>query len=131
MKKDVMYYICSPLSAPTRDDIRKNMMKARHYMELVSRQLGYRAVAPHAYLPELLDDRNPCERELGLQFGISLLGLCDGMIVCGEYISNGMRAEIRMAEEKHLPVYFLLELQEGFYFTGYRKGEGKNEMQIL
>lgn len=125
MRKDGIYYVCSPLSAPTREDIYQNMMNARRYMELVSRQFGCRAVAPHAYLPELLDDRNPCERELGLQFGMSLLALCDGLIVCGMCISNGMREEIRMAEKKRLPVYFLLELLEGDYYC-WTQGRSRN-----
>lgn len=123
MLKKGMYYICSPLSAPTGEGIRRNMLRARGYMELVTRQFGCRAVAPHAYLPELLDDRNPRERELGLQFGMALLDLCDGIIVCGEEISSGMRKEIRTAREKQLPVYFLFHVRDGFCFGSLMEKE--------
>lgn len=132
MLKKGMYYICSSLSAPTEGGIRRNMLKARGYMEVVTGQFGCRAVAPHAYLPELLDDRNPQERELGLQFGMALLGLCDGIIVCGEVVSSGMREEIRAAGEKHLPVYFLFYGQDGFYLASLMgKEEQTYEVQIL
>ena len=97
MSKD-LYYICSPLGAPTQEGIRANMMRARKYMEMVSVRYNCRAIAPHAILPEYLDDRIPEERELGRKFGMDLLKICKKMVVCGTVISNGMRAEIELAE---------------------------------
>ena len=35
MLKKGMYYICSPLSASTKEEIQKNMLQARHYMESI------------------------------------------------------------------------------------------------
>ena len=64
-------YICSPLSAPTPGGIRRNMEAARWYMQIVSERLDCRAVAPHAYLPEFLDDQNEQEREMALTFGLA------------------------------------------------------------
>ena len=52
-------YVCSPLSAPTRAEIMVNAQRARTYMTMCEREFGCRAVAPHAYLPYLLDDSNP------------------------------------------------------------------------
>lgn len=112
MKKNDLVYICSPLSAPTEQEIRQNMEKAAHYANLVSRALGYRAIAPHSFLPEYLDDNIPEEREAALAFGLSILRLSKGIIVCGSRISNGMRGEIEMAGELNIPAYALLE-QEG------------------
>ena len=57
-------YVCSPLSAPTRAEIMVNAQRARTYMAMCEREFGCRAVAPHAYLPYLLDDFNPEERAL-------------------------------------------------------------------
>ena len=51
IRENDMVYICSPLSAPTADEIRANMELARSYMQLVSKVFQCRAVAPHAYLP--------------------------------------------------------------------------------
>lgn len=55
-------YVCSPLSAPTRAEITVNAQRARTYMTMCEREFGCRAVAPHAYLPYLLDDSNPEEQ---------------------------------------------------------------------
>lgn len=97
-------YICSPLSAPTGPGIRRNMLCARQYMELVAGHYGCRAVAPHAYLPELLDDQIPAERELALSFGKQLLYLCDALVICGDVISKGMAGEIALAARLGKPV---------------------------
>lgn len=112
MKKNDLVYICSPLSAPTKEGIRQNMERAAHYARLVSGTFGCRAIAPHSFLPEYLDDHIPEEREAGLAFGLDLLKLSSAIIVCGSRISSGMRGEIRMAGELHIPAYALLE-QEG------------------
>ena len=83
-------YVCSPLSAPTRAEIMVNAQRARTYMTMCEREFGCRAVAPHAYLPYLLDDSNPEERALALSFGASLLALCDRLVIYGDRISSGM-----------------------------------------
>lgn len=87
-------YVCSPLSAPTRAEITVNSQRARTYMAMCEREFGCRAVAPHAYLPYLLDDSNPEERALALSFGASLLALCDRLVIYGDRISSGMKEEI-------------------------------------
>lgn len=87
-------YVCSPLSAPTRAEIMVNAQRARTYMTMCEREFGCRAVAPHAYLPYLLDDSNPEERALALSFGVSLLALCDRLVIYGDRISSGMKEEI-------------------------------------
>ena len=112
MKKNDIVYICSPLSAPTKEGIRQNMEKAAHYARLVSGTFGCRAIAPHSFLPEYLDDNIPEEREIGLAFGLSVLRLSKAIIVCGSRISSGMQGEIKMAGELDIPAYALLE-QEG------------------
>ena len=130
MLKKGMYYICSPLSASTKEEIQKNMLQARHYMESISQSFSCRAIAPHAYLPELLDDQSQRERSLGLAIGQVLLSWCDGLIVCGDVISSGMKKELEAAEKKQIPIYFYRENRRGFYISTYRKQERKNEMQI-
>lgn len=108
--KEDLLYICSPLSAPTRELIGENMRKAGQYAQLVSRQFGCRAIAPHSFLPEYLDDNIPREREVALEFGLSVLEISKAMIVCGNRISRGMAGEIRRAKELQIPVFLLVEL---------------------
>ena len=97
-------YVCSPLSAPTAFAIKQNMLTAKEYMKIISKKLSCSAVAPHAYLPEFLDDNNPPERSLGLSFGLAYLELCDALVICGNRLSNGMKAEIKRAMERSIPV---------------------------
>lgn len=104
-------YVCSPLNAPSRRIKRRNMLKAREYMRQVSQILHCSAVAPHAYISLLLDDAIPAERELALEFGLRLLELCDGLVVCSKIISSGMRSEVAKARELGLPILFLEDLQ--------------------
>ena len=105
-KKKDLVYVCSPLSADTAEGVRLNMLKAREQMEVVSGIYNCRAIAPHAILPEYLDDHNPEERALGLKFGLDLLKLCKLMVVCGDVISDGMRREIEVAKELGIDIIY-------------------------
>ena len=99
-------YVCSPLSAPTRAEMLANAAKATTYMVKAEREFGGRAVAPHAYLPYLLDDNVPEQRALALEFGLKLLTMCSRVVVFGGYISSGMKGEIEQAEKLGIPVLY-------------------------
>lgn len=101
-----MTYVCSPLSAATRAAVLSNAARAMSYMTLAEQEFGERAVAPHAYLPYLLDDHIPEERALALEFGQKLLSLCTRLVVYGTHVSAGMRKEIAMAQQLGIPVLY-------------------------
>lgn len=130
MKKNDLVYICSPLSAPTEQGIRKNMEKAAYYAGLISGVTGCRAIAPHSFLPEYLDDNIPEEREAALAFGLSILKLSKAVIVCGNRISSGMRGEIKMAGELNIPAYALIESASGITLAKIMQEARTNEMQV-
>ena len=69
MKKNDLVYICSPLSAPTEQGIRKNMEKAAYYAGLISGVTGCRAIAPHSFLPEYLETTSRRRGKRGLPSG--------------------------------------------------------------
>lgn len=64
---------------------------------------GHMPVASHLLYPQLLNDNDPEERELGLTFGLALLGLCDEVWVYGEP-SPGMEREIEEAKQLGKPI---------------------------
>ena len=130
MKKNDLVYICSPLSAPTEQGIRQNMEKAAPYARLVSGTFGCRAIAPHSFLPEYLDDNIPEEREAGLAFGLSILKLSKAIVVCGSRISSGMRGEIRLAGELDIPAYALIEGAGGAAMVRITQEERTDEVQV-
>ena len=101
-----LIYVCSPLSAPTRAGMLANAARAHSYMVMAEREFGCRAVAPHAFLPYLLDDRVPGERALALDFGKKLLAMCTQVVVFGPRISEGMKGEIACAESLGIPVLY-------------------------
>lgn len=105
--KQDLIYICSPLSAPTKEEIRKNMAGAKYYSWYVAVEFGGRTIAPHSFLPDYLDDHIPQERQVALDFGLSILKICKALIVCGDIISSGMAGEIRKAREWGIKVYRL------------------------
>ena len=105
--KQDLIYICSPLSAPTKEEIRKNMAGAKYYSWYVAVEFGGRTIAPHSFLPDYLDDHIPPERQVALDFGLSILRICKALIVCGDIISSGMAGEIRKARDLGIKVYRL------------------------
>jgi len=97
-------YICSPLNADTEEVIRENVAKARLYMEVIGKIFGCKAVAPHAYLTEMLDDRIPAERQMAIEFGLKYLTTCDALAQIGNTVTSGMQAEIELAKQIKIPV---------------------------
>ena len=105
-------YICSPLSAETKEDTVTNMRMARAYMYYAYKKMNLSARAPHGYLPMLLCDNVPSERALALRFGLELMEKGDVLLVCGTRISNGMRGEIARAAALRLQI---IVFDEGLY----------------
>ncbi|MHB8061763.1 MAG: DUF7768 domain-containing protein [Ruminiclostridium sp.] len=89
--------ISSPLSAKTPEGIKENRIKAQQYAGLVSKILNCRAVSLYGFLPEFLDDNDPAERKLELDFGLMYLSTCDMLVICGDRISSDMEDEIKTA----------------------------------
>lgn len=130
IKKGDLVYICSPLSAPELSQMRENMHNARFYAKIVSHEFGCRAIAPHGFIPDYLDDNIPREREIGLQFGLSVLEISRAMVVCGSKISSGMLGEIKRAKELQIPVYALLMETGRIALIQFEEKEAHHEMQI-
>lgn len=102
-------YICSPLNAPTQEEIRENMERASEYVKTVTDAWKCRAIAPHSFLPEYLDDNNPKEREIGMNFCFSVVKICKALVVCGNRLSLGMEQELILARKNQIPIYRLIE----------------------
>ena len=130
IKKEELVYICSPLSAPTEAQIRENMSLARFYAKTVANRFHCRAIAPHSFLPEHLDDNIPEEREIGLQFGLSVLEISKAMVVCGNRISKGMLGEIRKAKELRIPVYALVIQGNEISLAWFEGKEENHDLQV-
>ena len=103
-----LVYICSPFSG----DIETNTTNAKRFCRFAVDSNAI-PLAPHLHYPPFLREDDPAERELGLFFGIVLLGKCDELWAFGETVSVGMKAEIDKAKRKNMVVrYFTTECEE-------------------
>lgn len=64
----------------------------------------YVPIAPHMMFPTFLDDDAINERNLAMDWCLSLLRSCSELWVMGRYISEGMREEIAYAYTKGIPI---------------------------
>ena len=98
-------YICSRYRADETRTVEENVQRALEACRKAA-LMGYAPYASHLYLPNCLDDNKPEERELGLKIGQEFLKECDEVWLYGADISEGMRAELALAEKLGIPVRF-------------------------
>ncbi len=92
-------YIASPLSG----DVEQNLDFARQACRCAIAQ-GATPFAPHLLYTQMLDDGDPEERQLGIDMGNQMLGLCQELWLCGDRISPGMAGERDLAAAMNIPV---------------------------
>lgn len=88
-------------------DVEKNVAATIRYCRRVIDD-GYMPIASHLMYPQILNDDNPDERELGLMFGLALLRSCDEIWVFGE-VSPGVAREIEEAKRLKKKVRYFEE----------------------
>lgn len=59
-------------------------------------------ITPHLIYPQVLNDRDPAERQRGIQMGLRFLSKCNELWVCCDQITEGMKTEI--VEAKRLEI---------------------------
>lgn len=99
-----LVFICSPLAG----DLEWNLENARRYSKYAVEQ-GAIPLAPHLLFPQFMDDGDKAQRDLGIFFGLVLMGKCDAMWVFGATPSHGMRLEIEKAKKRGLPIRYFTE----------------------
>ena len=101
------------VASPSAGDIKKNTEFAKKACRHVMEQ-GHTFFAPHLMYPAILDDRQPQERQLGIDMGLAMLEHCDELWCYGGHISQGMMREITEADRLGIPVRRVLEQEQGF-----------------
>ena len=96
-----LVYICAPL----RGDVANNIEFARQKAQEVF-QSGDIPVCPHITLPSNADPACSVQDEAAREMGLRLLESCHQINVYGSTITEGMRAEIRCAQDQGIPVIF-------------------------
>lgn len=101
-------FVSSRLRGSTKKEFDKHVEEAKRFSRFVV-NAGYGApFTPHLLYPLFLDDDKHVERELGIKASSAYLDVCDMLFAFvnkDEYVSDGMRSEIRRAVKQHIPVY--------------------------
>ena len=97
-------YVASPFAG----DIKSNIAHAIGYCRYVIARNG-QPIAGHLLYPQILDDSNPIEREIGLMFGLALLEICDE-VWCFGVMSEGMKLEISVAKKMGKTIRYIKEV---------------------
>ncbi len=104
----LLVYLCSPFREYTDADGNRVSQATNRGLAIMLRErigrLGHYAIVPHVDLTAFLDDAIPAEREMGLHLGLEALAKADVLFVFGEYLSGGMREEIRRAAAMAIPM---------------------------
>jgi hypothetical protein len=89
-------------------DVETNTEAAVAYCRRVI-DAGYMPIASHLLYPQILNDNDHAERNMGLMFGLALLKLCDEVWVFGS-VSSGMAQEIEEAKRLNKKVTYFEEV---------------------
>lgn len=96
-----LVFICSPLAG----DVERNLQNTRRYSKFAVER-GSIPFAPHLLFPQFMDDSDKAQRDLGLFFGLVLMGKCDEVWLFGGFVSKGMRLELTKARKRGMKVLF-------------------------
>lgn len=89
-------------------DIENNVKNAIRYCRFAIDKKKM-PIAAHLLYPQIVDDNNPDEREIGTMYGLALLALCDEVWCFGETLSPGMEQEIKEAKRLGKPIKYFTE----------------------
>ena len=101
-------YICSRYKPDEEHSIEfHRAVAATACRAVISENMDCVPIAPHLYLPQFMNDEEPSERHLALSYGKHILAQCQVMkvVVVDGIISEGMKAEIELAEGR-MPVHY-------------------------
>ena len=90
IKERQKVYIVSPYAG----DVETNVKNAITYCRYAISKKKI-PIASHLLYPQMLNDNNPEEREVGTLYGLSLLAICDEIWCFGDELSPGMEKEIK------------------------------------
>lgn len=94
-------YICSPYSGDTE----RNTELAKRYSRYAVDE-GVIPITPHLMFPLYMTED---ERDLAMFMDIAILSKCSELWVCGDRITEGMKAEIDYAKSKGMKTRYIAE----------------------
>lgn len=96
-------YVCHPFS----DNPEVNIGKVQAICRALAED-GFVPIAPHLFVPQFLDEET--EREQALKLCLDLVEACDEVCVYGGKVTEGMRRELKHADNRGVPIAFMEEV---------------------
>lgn len=104
-------YVCSPLSAPTPEEVQANIDRAIKYCSKLSKS-HVMPLSPCFYFTRFLDYSDPDQRGIGLKCGFQWISECLEVHVLSGYVSTEMYDELKYAHLLHIPVINISKEEE-------------------
>jgi len=105
-------YVCSPYRADNIEKLEENVAFARECCRAIF-DAGHDPYAPHLFFPQFCNDGDPNERAKCMEAAMRELLLCDGMMIFGETVSEGMCAEIDFVNKFRIPIFHATNHEPG------------------
>lgn len=92
------------VSSKYKGDIKTNEAKAIEYGKIAI-EMGFIPIVPHLWLPKLLDDNIPEQRQKAQAMCLELVLMCDVFMCCGEMpLDSFMNEEYAQAVRCNKPI---------------------------
>lgn len=104
-----LYYLAHPVGPNDFDSLETNLDDGAKWWAFLARR-GIFVDATWYGLCMVLDDYDPEDRKLGMEIDKIVLKKCDGLILTGKIVSEGMKEELEICINKGVEVINLVGL---------------------
>ena len=104
---DNLVFVASPYRADAYETMVENQSFAIKFMRNLWERTNEVGFAPHTYFPAFLDEDDEYQRNVGIAVGLEIMKICKRMYVVGPTISEGMKAEIDVANKLGLEIIYV------------------------
>ena len=97
-------FICSPFGGKA-----ENVELARKLCTLAL-HAGFAPFAPHLFYPQLLDESNPKDRQIGIECGAVWVQVCEEFWILDVELTAGMVVELEIAKTLGKPIIWMPDI---------------------
>ena len=110
LSREILWFVSGPLRPIEGETIKQNAIEICKYVRVLEKA-GLCVTAPYLgiILGDIFNDRDRVERARGMEIDLQVLSRCDGNILIGSRLSDGMKGEAETSCALNKPVYNLVE----------------------
>lgn len=99
----MIWFMAHPIAPDERFMLQQNLDHVVHMMRLCFEE-GFGVIAPYHTHCLALDETNLEHRNIGLNLNRRILSRCNGLILTGHKVSQGMADEVQTAKRVQIPI---------------------------